>query len=80
MLAVQAALNGLGALAIDRNLVDDLIVSKKLVLVAPNAPEVQTHLRFFFVARPEKLRDKHVRGLRDWLITEAGSLSPSCLG
>jgi len=55
-------------------------VSKKLVLVAPNAPEVQTHLRFFFVARPEKLRDKHVRGLRDWLITEVGSLSPSCLG
>jgi hypothetical protein len=70
----------LGALAIDRNLVDDLILSERLVLVAPNAPEVQTHLRFFFVARPEKLRDKHVRSLRDWLVTEVASSGPSYVG
>ena len=73
MLAVQAALNGLGALAIDRILVDDLILSQKLGLVAPNAPEVQTHHRFFFVARPEKLHDEHVRSLRDWLVAEVAS-------
>ena len=73
MLAVQAALNGLGALAIDRILVDDLILSQKLGLVAPNAPEVQTHHRLFFVARPEKLHDEHVRSLRDWLVAEVAS-------
>jgi DNA-binding transcriptional LysR family regulator/class 3 adenylate cyclase len=73
LLAVQAALNGLGALAIDRILVDDLILSEKLGLVAPNAPEVPTHHRFFFVARPEKLREAHVRGLRDWLVAEVAS-------
>jgi DNA-binding transcriptional LysR family regulator/class 3 adenylate cyclase len=70
MLAVQAALNGLGALVVDRNLVDDLILSQGLGLVAPNAPEVPTHHRFFFVARPEKLHDRHVRSLRDWLVAE----------
>ena len=81
MLAVQAALNGLGALVIDRNLVDDLMRTQRLGLVAPNAPEVQSHLRFFFVARPEKLGDEHVRNLRDWLIAEVASKpGPDCVG
>jgi len=76
LIALQAVLNGLGALVIDRNLVDDLIRSQKLGLVVPGAPEVQTHLRFFFVARPEKMHDKHVRRLRDWLVAEVAREHP----
>ena len=69
-LAVRAALAGLGATVIDCHLVEDLIATGMLALVAPGTA-VDLPDGFFFVARSEKLRDRCVRDLRDWLVAEA---------
>ena len=34
-------------------------------------PGVELETGFYFVARTERLRDRHVRGFRDWLAEEA---------
>ena len=67
--AVRAALAGLGAAVIDRHLVEDLIATRMLAVAAPGAT-VDLADGFFFVARADKLRDRCVRGLRDWLAGE----------
>lgn len=69
-LAVRAALAGLGAAVIDRHLVEDPIAARMLAPAAPGAA-VDLPDGFFFVVRAEKLRDRYVRGLRDWLAAEA---------
>ena len=71
-LAVRAALAGLGAAVIDRHLVEDLIAARMLAVTPPDTG-VDLPDGFFFVARAEKLRDKYVRGLRDWLAAEAAA-------
>jgi LysR family glycine cleavage system transcriptional activator len=69
-LAVQAAMAGIGAAVVDRNLVADILAAGLLAEVAPDPPldRPQGH---FFVALPERLRDRAVRQFRDWLVTEA---------
>jgi LysR family glycine cleavage system transcriptional activator len=69
-LAVRAALAGLGAAVIDRHLVEDLIASGMLALALPDVA-VDVPDGFFFVALADKLRDRYVRALRDWLVAEA---------
>jgi hypothetical protein len=56
---------------IDRHLITDLIAADMLAPGVPGWPGVDLRIGFFFVARAEKLRDPHVRGLRDWLADEA---------
>jgi LysR family glycine cleavage system transcriptional activator len=70
-LAVQAALAGLGVAVIDHHLVMDLLTSGMLSLAVPGWPGVELSDGFFFIARVDRLRDPHVRGLRDWLADEA---------
>lgn len=69
--AVQAALAGLGVTIIDRTLVEDLIAAGMLVRAVPDAPDLELPAGFFFVCRAERLRDRHVRNFRDWLVAEA---------
>lgn len=69
-LAVQAAIAGIGAAAVDRSLVRDLLGSGLLVQIAPERPLPRPE-GHFFVARVEALRDPHVRAFRDWLVAEA---------
>ena len=68
--AVQAALAGLGVAVIDRTLITDLIAAGMLAPAIPDWPGRELRTGFFFVARTERLRDRHVRGLRDWLTEE----------
>ncbi|MCO6419356.1 LysR substrate-binding domain-containing protein [Siccirubricoccus sp. KC 17139] len=69
-LAVRAAIAGLGAAVVDRGLVADALAAGHLVQVSPvTVARPEAH---FFVARPEALREKAVRGFRDWLVAEAG--------
>jgi DNA-binding transcriptional LysR family regulator len=68
--AVQAALAGLGVAVIDRTLVTDLIAAGMLAPAIPDWPGRELRTGFFFVSRTERLRDRHVRGLRDWLTEE----------
>jgi len=73
-LAVQAAMGGMGATVVDRHLVADLLAGGMLAEVAPSPPleRLEAH---WFVARPEALRDRHVRAFRDWLVAEVGGES-----
>jgi len=68
-LAVQAALAGLGAAVVDRDLVQDLLAAGLLVEVAPGRC-VERAEGHHFVATRTALQDPHVRGLRDWLLAE----------
>ncbi len=69
-LAVQAAVAGMGAAVVDRNLVAGLLADGLLAERAPDPPVLvpQGH---WFVATPERLRSPQVRALRDWLVAEA---------
>jgi LysR family transcriptional regulator, glycine cleavage system transcriptional activator len=69
-LAVQAAVAGMGATVVDRNLVSGLIADGLLTERAPDPP-VWGPEGHWFVALPERLRVPQVRALRDWLVTEA---------
>ena len=68
-LAVQAAIGGMGAAVVDRNLVADLIETGVLSEVAPDEP-VHPAEGHWFVALSERLRQRPVRQFRDWLIAE----------
>jgi LysR family glycine cleavage system transcriptional activator len=77
-LAVQAAMAGLGAAVVDRNLVADMLLSGLLTEIAPDPP-VLTEEGHWFVALPERLRERPVSSVRDWLIAEAdqGTIAPA---
>jgi DNA-binding transcriptional LysR family regulator len=69
-LAVQAALAGMGMTVVDRNLVAGLLRDGVLAEIAPDpAPTVEEG--HFFVASPERLRQRPVRLFREWLIQQA---------
>ncbi len=69
-LAVQAAIAGMGAAVVDRNLVRDLIETGVLCEIAPHHP-IATEEAHWFVALPERLRQRSVRQFRDWLVAES---------
>jgi len=69
-LAVQAAVAGMGAAVVDRNLIADMIANGLLAEVAPDPPVVAAE-GHWFVALPERLRTRQVRQFRDWLVAEA---------
>jgi LysR family glycine cleavage system transcriptional activator len=69
-LAVQAAIAGMGAAVVDRNLVADLIETGVLREIAPAEP-VTLADGHWFVALPERLRQRQVRQFRDWLVEES---------
>jgi LysR family glycine cleavage system transcriptional activator len=69
-LAVQAAIAGMGAAVVDRNLVVDMLGSGILAEFAPDPP-VQVAEGHWFVALPERLRIRQVRQFRDWLVSQA---------
>ena len=71
--AVQAALAGLGVAVVDRILVENLIITGMLAPAVPGWPGMELRAGVFFVCRAERLRDRHVRGLRDWLVAEAAT-------
>lgn len=70
-LAVQAAIAGMGAAVVDRNLVADTLAAGLLVEIAPDPP-VPAAEGHWFVALPDRLRIRQIRSFRDWLITQAG--------
>jgi LysR family glycine cleavage system transcriptional activator len=69
-LAVQAAIAGMGAAVVDRNLVMDRLATGILVEIAPDPP-VPTLEGHWFAALPDRLRIRQVRHFRDWLVTES---------
>jgi LysR family transcriptional regulator, glycine cleavage system transcriptional activator len=69
-LAVQAAIAGMGAAVVDRNLVAAMLGSGMLAEIAPD-PAIATAEGHWFVALPDRLRIRQVRQLRDWLVSEA---------
>lgn len=69
-LAVQAAMAGIGAAVVDRNLVADMLDSGLLAEIAPDPP-LLTSEGHWFVALPDRLRVRPVRQFRDWLVTRA---------
>jgi LysR family glycine cleavage system transcriptional activator len=75
-LAVQAAIAGMGAAVVDRNLITGMLGDGLLAEIAPD-PGVQVHEGHWFVALPDRLRIRQVRQFRDWLIDEAKRCSPT---
>lgn len=69
-LAVQAAIAGMGAAVVDRNLVSEMIQSGIICEIAPEPP-VPVAEGHWFVALPDRIRDKRILQFRDWLIKEA---------
>jgi LysR family glycine cleavage system transcriptional activator len=69
-LAVQAAIAGMGAAVVDRNLVVDMLGNGMLAEFAPDPP-VPVAEGHWFVALPERLRIRQVRQFRDWLVSQA---------
>lgn len=69
-LAVQAAVAGMGAAVVDRNLIADMIASGILTEMAPDPPVLGAE-GHWFVALPDRLRLRQVRQFRDWLVSEA---------
>jgi len=69
-LAVQAAVAGMGAAVVDRNLIADMIAGGILAEVAPNPPVLGAE-GHWFVALPDRLRIRQVRQFHDWLLGEA---------
>ena len=69
-LAVQAAIAGMGAAVVDRNLVTGLLRDGLLAERAPDPPVIapQGH---WFVALPRRLRLRPVQQFHDWLVAEA---------
>lgn len=70
-LAVQAAIAGMGAAVVDRNLVADMIGSGLLAEIAPDPP-VDAAEGHWFVALSDRLRIRPVRQFRDWLAGQVG--------
>ncbi|HBK05353.1 MAG TPA: transcriptional regulator [Acetobacteraceae bacterium] len=70
-LAVQAATAGMGAAVVDRNLVSDMIEAGILAEIAPDPP-VPVAEGYWFVALPDRLRNRQIRQFRDWLAEESG--------
>ncbi len=75
-LAVQAAIAGMGAAVVDRNLVVDMLGNGILAEIAPDPP-VRCAEGHWFVALPDRLRIRTVRQLRDWLAEQADQQSGS---
>jgi LysR family glycine cleavage system transcriptional activator len=71
-LAVQAAVAGIGAAVVDRNLVAGFVADGLLAERAPDPP-VMGPEGHWLVALPERLRIPQVRAFRDWLVAEARS-------
>jgi LysR family transcriptional regulator, glycine cleavage system transcriptional activator len=69
-LAVQAAIAGMGAAVVDRNLVGDMLNGGILAEIAPDRP-VRVPEGHWFVALPDRLRIRQVRQFRDWMVNEA---------
>ena len=69
-LAVQAAMAGMGAAVVDRNLVAGLLNDGLLAEIAPDPPMAVAE-GHWFVALPERLRLRPVSQFRDWLTGEA---------
>jgi LysR family transcriptional regulator, glycine cleavage system transcriptional activator len=69
-LAVQAAIAGMGAAVVDRNLIADMLAGGILAETAPDPPVLVAE-GHWFVALPERLRVRPVRQFRDWLVAEA---------
>jgi LysR family transcriptional regulator, glycine cleavage system transcriptional activator len=74
-LAVQAAIAGMGAAVVDRNLIADMLAAGILAELAPDPPVLAPE-GHWFVALPDRLRVRQVRQFRDWLIAEA-KIAPS---
>jgi LysR family glycine cleavage system transcriptional activator len=70
-LAVQAAIAGMGAAVVDRNLVSGMLAAGILAEIVPDPPVVVPE-GHWFVALPDRLRMRPVRQFRDWLVNEAG--------
>jgi LysR family transcriptional regulator, glycine cleavage system transcriptional activator len=70
-LAVQAATAGMGTAVVDRNLIADMLGSGLLAEIAPDPP-VHGAEGHWFVALPDRLRNRQVRQFRDWLVGEVG--------
>jgi LysR family glycine cleavage system transcriptional activator len=70
-LAVQAATAGMGAAVVDRNLVAGMLAAGLLAEIAPDPP-VEVQEGHWFVALPDRLRNRPIRQFRDWLVAEAG--------
>jgi LysR family transcriptional regulator, glycine cleavage system transcriptional activator len=70
-LAVQAAVAGMGAAVVDRNLVGGMLQDGILAEIAPDPP-VGVPEGHWFVSLPDRLRIRQVRQFRDWLVNEAG--------
>ena len=68
-LAVQAAIAGVGAAVVDRNLVADSLAGGILVEIVPDPP-IPVAEGHWFVARPDRLRIRQVQQFRDWLIAQ----------
>jgi LysR family glycine cleavage system transcriptional activator len=77
-LAVQAAIAGMGAAVVDRNLVADMLSNGILAAIAPDPP-VSVPEGHWFVALLDRLRIRQVREFRDWLASEASQLAHSPL-
>lgn len=75
-LAVQAAMAGMGAAVVDRNLIGDMIAGGILSEVAPDPPVLGAE-GHWFVASPARLRVRQVRQFRDWLVSEAQASADS---
>ncbi|HQT76294.1 MAG: hypothetical protein B7Z80_04555 [Rhodospirillales bacterium 20-64-7] len=73
-LAVQAAMAGMGAAVVDRNLVAGLLADGLLAEIAPDPP-VTAAEGHWIVALPDRLRLRAVRQFRDWLAAEAGAVA-----
>jgi LysR family transcriptional regulator, glycine cleavage system transcriptional activator len=69
-LAVQAAISGMGATVVDRNLVADMVDNGMLVEIAPDPP-LRTAEGHWFVATSDRLRIRQVQQFHDWLVSEA---------
>ena len=81
-LAVQAAIAGIGAAVVDRNLVADLLSRDLLAEIAPDPP-ISGAEGHWFVALADRLRIRQVGQFRDWLVNQAarepGLASPTAV-
>ncbi len=71
-LAVQAAVAGMGAAVVDRNLIAGMLASGMLAEVPCETP-VTAEEGHWFVALSDRLRIRQVRLFRDWLLSEAAT-------
>lgn len=72
--AVQAAVAGMGAAVVDRNLVAGLLADGLLAEWAPD-PAVLAPEGHWFVTLPDRLRIPRVRAFRDWLVAASETVA-----